>query len=300
MRTAVAVDAHQVAPGRFPPALSPRRSKAATRKKDNNNIRYSRIPQRVPRRNKALKLFHGNFVTDSAMPTKLLNLCAYEDERELMHMLYSNVHYDPPHRAELFIVVTMYNEDDTLFARTMHGVMKIIAYLCKRDRRETWGEDCWKRVIVFIINDGRRKINSRTLMAIAAFQERIATNGVNGKPVSVHIYEYFTQIVVTKPNKIEGAEMGIFLVQIIFCLKEKNEKINSHCWFFNAFGHILQLGFDMNSNVGDTCGEIVAFKGKYGQTLPNTLVASQNFECKMSDILDKLSYVDGNRIIAIV
>ncbi|KAH9073616.1 chitin synthase-domain-containing protein [Lactarius deliciosus] len=167
--------------------------------------------------------------------------------------------------------MTMYNEDDTLFARTMHGVMKIIAHLLKRDRSKTWGEDCWKR--------------------------RIATDGVNGKPVSVHIYEYFTQIAVTKPNKIEGAERGIFLVQIIFCLKEKNEKeISSHRWLFNAFGHILQLniyrlwkGFDINSNVGDTCGEIVAFKGKYGQTLPNPLVAAQNVECKMSDILDKLS-----------
>ncbi|KAH9031109.1 chitin synthase N-terminal-domain-containing protein [Lactarius pseudohatsudake] len=39
------------------------------------------------------------------------------------------VHYDLPRRTELFIVMTMYNEDDTLFARTMHGVMNNIAYL---------------------------------------------------------------------------------------------------------------------------------------------------------------------------
>lgn len=129
--------------------------------------------------------------------------------------------------------------------------------------------------------------------------------------------------------KIEGAERGLVPVQIIFCLKEKNQKkINSHRWFFNAFGPILQpnvcvlldvgtmpgptsiyhlwKAFDINSNVGGACGEIVALKGKYGQNLINPLgkyfsllslalsdpclynvVAAQNFEYKMSNILDK-------------
>jgi cellulose synthase/poly-beta-1,6-N-acetylglucosamine synthase-like glycosyltransferase len=99
-------------------------------------------------------------------------------------------------------------------------------------------------------------------------------------------------------------------VQIIFCLKEENQKkINSHRWFFNAFGPILEpnvcilldvgtmpgptsiyhlwKAFDINSNVGGACGEIVALKGKYGQNLINPLVAAQNFEYKMSNILDK-------------
>ena len=77
-------------------------------------------------------------------------------------------------------------------------------------------------------------------------------------------------------------------------VKEKNQKkINSHRWFFNAFGPILQpnvcvlldvgtmpgptsiyhlwKAFDINSNVGGACGEIVALKGKYGQNLINPL-----------------------------
>jgi hypothetical protein len=90
----------------------------------------------------------------------------------------------------------MYNEDDTLFARTMHGVMKNIAYLCKRDRSKIWGKDGWKKVVICIVSDGRQKINSRTLSAIAAigaYQEGVATNVVNGKEVSAHIYEYTTQ-----------------------------------------------------------------------------------------------------------
>ena len=115
---------------------------------------------------------------------------------------------------------------------------------------------------------------------------------------------------------MEGAEKGIVPVQVIFCLKEKNQKkINSHRWFFNAFGPILQpnvcvlldvgtmpgptsiyhlwKAFDINSNVGGACGEIVALKGKYGQYLINPLVAAQNFEYKMSNILDKPLYVPG-------
>jgi chitin synthase len=124
-------------------------------------------------------------------------------------------------------------------------------------------------------------------------------------------------------------------VQIIFCLKEKNQKkINSHRWFFNAFGPILQpivcvlldvgtmpgpgsiyhlwKSFDLNSNVGGACGEIVALKGKYWEKLWNPLgpssvqlgtnssffdlvldnaVAAQNFQYKMSNILDKPLYV---------
>jgi chitin synthase len=50
-------------------------------------------------------------------------------------------HQDLPRRTELFIVMTVYNEDDSLFTRTMHGVMK--NNLCKRDRSKIWGKDDW-------------------------------------------------------------------------------------------------------------------------------------------------------------
>ncbi len=86
-------------------------------------------------------------------------------------------------------------------------------------------------------------------------------------------------------NDLENG-VSIVPVQVIFCLKEKNKgKINSHRWFFNAFGPILEpnvcvlldvgtvpgptsichlwKAFDANKNVGGACGEITVSKGKY-------------------------------------
>lgn len=140
-------------------------------------------------------------------------MCPNRTDREFTHMRYSaatcdpndfkdsgftlrQVHYEPPRRTELFIVMTMYNEDEGLFCRTMDGVIKNVAHLCSRDRSKTWGKDGWTKVVVCIVSDGRAKINSRTLSVIAAmgaYQEGIAKNIVNGKAVTAHIYEYTTQ-----------------------------------------------------------------------------------------------------------
>ncbi|KIM21150.1 glycosyltransferase family 2 protein [Serendipita vermifera MAFF 305830] len=299
---------------------------------DDSNIRYGRIPQRVPRRYKTKKryeLFHGNLVIDNEVPSKLLDMCPQKTEREFKFMRYTAATcdpndfksegytlrpamYEPARKTELFIVMTMYNEDEELFCRTMSGVMKNIQHLITRERSKTWGKDGWKKVVVCIVSDGRSKINSRTLSVIAAmgaYQDGVAKNAVNGKPVTAHIYEYTSQIAVAPPAKI-GPQKEHAPIQILFCLKEKNQKkINSHRWFFNAFGPILEpnvcvlldvgtmpgptsiyhlwKSFDINSNVGGACGEIVAMKGKWGSNLLNPLVAAQNFEYKMSNILDK-------------
>ncbi|GAA5893025.1 hypothetical protein JCM5296_003407 [Sporobolomyces johnsonii] len=296
-------------------------------------VRYGRIPQRQPRRYKTIKrvqLFHGNLVLDCQVPPKLLERCPRKDDREFTHMRYTAITCDPdeflneryalrqilyetPRRTELFIVLTMYNEDEVLFCRTMHGVMKNIQHLCERNRSKTWGADGWKKVVVCIVSDGRAKINARTLSVLAAmgvYQDGVAKNVVAGKPVTGHLYEYTTQVSVDPDLKMKSAERGIVPVQICFLLKEKNaKKINSHRWFFNAFGPILQPNvcvlldvgtqpgptsiyklwktFDLNSNVGGACGEIVALKGKYYRNLLNPLVAAQNFEYKISNILDK-------------
>jgi chitin synthase len=97
---------------------------------------------------------------------------------------------------------------------------------------------------------------------------------------------------------------------MMFCLKQKNsKKINSHRWLFNAFGRILNPevcilldagtkpgpksllalweGFYNDKDLGGACGEIHAMLGKGWKNLLNPLIAVQNFEYKISNILDK-------------
>ncbi|KAH9012179.1 chitin synthase N-terminal-domain-containing protein [Lactarius pseudohatsudake] len=255
----------------------------------NNNIYYGRIPQRVPRCTKTpkrLELFHDNFVLDSAVPTKLVNLCTYKDEREFTHRRYSaatgdpndfkdngfalrQVHYDPSRRTELFTLMAMYNEDDTLFARTMHGVMKNI--------------------------------------------EGTATNVANGNPVSAHIYEYTTQIAVTESNQIEGAEKGITPVQIIFCGSASGEEpeedqlriagsstplarfsCQTFAFFLTSERGLVQARSTIPGRRSTSTQ--TANMGRHGLT-PSGWLRKFNIsklEYKMSNILDKSLYVSGH------
>ena len=97
---------------------------------------------------------------------------------------------------------------------------------------------------------------------------------------------------------------------MMFCLKQRNaKKINSHRWLFTAFGRILNPeivilldagtkpgpksllalweSFYNDKNLGGACGEIHAMLGHGWKNLLNPLVAAQNFEYKISNILDK-------------
>lgn len=286
-----------------------------------------RAPQMV---RKEVQLINGELVLECKIPTILYSFLPRRDEVEFTHMRYTAVTCDPDdfvdkgynlrqcigrttRETELFICITMFNEDEIGFTRTMHAVMKNISHFCSRSRSRTWGETGWQKIVVCIISDGREKIHPRTLDALAAmgvYQHGIAKNYVNNRAVQAHVYEYTTQVSLDSDLKFKGAEKGIVPCQIIFCLKEKNQrKLNSHRWFFNAFGKalnpnvciLLDVGtrpggtslyhlwkaFDTDSNVAGACGEIKAMKGRLGSNLLNPLVASQNFEYKMSNILDK-------------
>ncbi|CAK7264655.1 Chitin synthase, class 2 [Sporothrix epigloea] len=279
---------------------------------------------------KAVQLIDGKLVLECKIPTILFSFLPRRDEIEFTHMRYTAVTCDPDdfvergyklrqsigrtaRETELFICVTMYNENAYDFTRTMHAVMKNIAHFCGRNKSRTWGELGWQKIVVCVVSDGREKIHPRTLDALAAmgvYQHGIAKNFVNQKAVQAHVYEYTTQVSLDSDLKFKGAEKGIVPCQMIFCLKERNQrKLNSHRWFFNAFGRslnpnvciLLDVGtrpgsnslyhlwkaFDTDSNVAGACGEIKAMKGRFGGNLLNPLVASQNFEYKMSNILDK-------------
>lgn len=221
-------------------------------------------------------------------------------------------------KTELMIIVTMYNEDDVLFARTMTGVFENIEYMCNGAGKlgGTFGKDGWKKIVVCIVSDGRAKIDERTkalLTTLGVYQDGIATEKVNDKRVTAHIYEYTTRvgIHVTKNDMVETRPGQNCPVQLLFCLKEANAgKLNSHRWAFQAFGKALmepnicvlldagtrpgktsiyQLyrAFQLDLNCGGACGEIKAMLGKSGRKVLNPIVATQNFEYKMSNILDK-------------
>lgn len=279
---------------------------------------------------KEVRLINGELILECKIPTILYSFLPRRDDIEFTHMRYTAVTCDPDdfidrgyklrqnigrtsRETELLICVTMYNENELDFTRTMHGIMKNIAHFCSRNKSRTWGKDGWEKVVVCIIADGRQKAHPRTLDALAAmgvYQDGIAKNLVNSRPVTAHVYEYTTQVSLDADLRFKGAEKGIVPCQMIFCMKERNQKkLNSHRWLFNAFGRalkpnvciLLDVGtkpgekslyhlwkaFDKDSTVGGAAGEIKAGKGKAWLGLLNPLVASQNFEYKMSNILDK-------------
>ncbi|KAI3325904.1 glycosyltransferase family 2 protein [Xylariaceae sp. AK1471] len=221
--------------------------------------------------------------------------------------------------TELLIAITYYNEDKVLFSRTLHGVMQNIRDIVNLKKSTFWnkGGPAWQKIVVCFVFDGIEKADKQTLDVLATigcFQDGVVKKEVNGKETVAHIFEYTTQLSVTPNQQLirptDDSPQTIPPVQMIFCLKQKNsKKINSHRWLFNAFGRILNPevcilldagtkpgtksllalweGFYNDKDLGGACGEIHAMLGKGGKKLLNPLVAVQNFEYKISNILDK-------------
>jgi len=78
-------------------------------------------------------------------------------------------------------------------------------------------------------------------------------NKVNDKEVTAHLFEYTTSFALDPNLHFKYPDKGIVPTQIIFCMKEKNQKkINSHRWFFNAFGPMLQVSEEVTGKVQRT------------------------------------------------
>jgi cellulose synthase/poly-beta-1,6-N-acetylglucosamine synthase-like glycosyltransferase len=102
------------------------------------------------------------------------------------------------------------------------------------------------QVVVCIVADGRKKIHPRvldclTLLGVYQSGDHMK-NMVNKKEVTAHLFEYTTTFALDPNLHFRYPDKGIVPTQIIFCMKEKNQKkINSHRWFFNAFAPMLQV-----------------------------------------------------------
>ena len=221
--------------------------------------------------------------------------------------------------TELLIAITYYNEDKVLTARTLHGVMQNIRDIVNLKKSEFWnkGGPAWQKIVVAMVFDGIDPCDKDTLDVLATigiYQDGVMKRDVDGKETVAHVFEYTTQLSVTANQQLirpqADSTNALPPVQMLFCLKQKNsKKINSHRWLFNAFGRILNPevvilldagtkpgtksllalweAFYNDKDLGGACGEIHAMLGKGWKKLLNPLVAAQNFEYKISNILDK-------------
>ncbi|CAG7924860.1 unnamed protein product [Penicillium olsonii] len=221
--------------------------------------------------------------------------------------------------TELLIAITYYNEDKVLTARTLHGVMQNVRDIVNLKKTEFWnrGGPAWQKIVVCLVFDGIDPCDKNTLDVLATigvFQDGVMKQDVDGRETVAHIFEYTTQLSITPKQELvrpyKDNPMNLPPVQMMFCLKNKNtKKINSHRWLFNAFGRILNpeicilidagtrpgpksllalwQAFYNDKNLGGACGEIHALLGHRWKKLLNPLVAAQNFEYKISNILDK-------------
>ncbi|EJD01146.1 chitin synthase [Fomitiporia mediterranea MF3/22] len=289
-----------------------------------------------------VKLTQGNFIAEYLVPTAVHNAIEPKwkttNTTEFSHMRYTAATCDPDEFTEangyslrtkmynrstdLLIAITSYNEDKTLYARTLHGVMLNIRDICKTKASKYWrrtaeeGVPGWQRICVALIVDGLEPMDKSVLDVLATvgvYQDGVMKKQIDGKETIGHIFEYTTQLSVDPTPQLilpHGEDPNNLVpVQIIFVLKAKNQKkINSHRWLFHAIGKILEPeicvlidagtkpghksiyylweAFYNDPHLGGACGEIHAMI-KGGKKLLNPLVAAQNFEYKMSNILDK-------------
>jgi len=123
--------------------------------------------------------------------------------------------------------------------------------------------------------------------------------------------KYTTQMrLEIKGGRVKTVSTGAVPCQIIFCLKEKNQKkVNSHRWALQAFGRIVDpklcVFLDISTEPGPTsiyhlwkafnqhptCGGVSAFtrvlQGQSQNVITDPVLAAQNFEYRTWNTLDR-------------
>lgn len=100
--------------------------------------------------------------------------------------------------TELLIAVTSYNEDKTLYSRTLHGVMLNIRDICRTKQSKYWrrsaeeGVPGWQRITVALIVDGLEAMDKTVLdllATIGVYQDGVMKKQIDGKDTVAHIFE---------------------------------------------------------------------------------------------------------------
>jgi chitin synthase len=94
--------------------------------------------------------------------------------------------------TELLIAITYYNEDKTLTARTLHGVMQNIRDIVNLKKSEFWnkGGPAWQKIVVALVFDGIDPCDKDTLDVLATvgvYQDGVMKRDVDGKETIAHI-----------------------------------------------------------------------------------------------------------------
>jgi len=101
-------------------------------------------------------------------------------------------------QTDMLIAVTSYNEDKTLYSRTLHGVMLNIRDICKTKQSKYWrrtaeeGSPGWQRITVALIVDGLEPMDKTVLdilSTVGVYQDGVMKKQVDGKDTVAHIFE---------------------------------------------------------------------------------------------------------------
>ncbi|KAF8983562.1 chitin synthase N-terminal-domain-containing protein [Cyathus striatus] len=167
--------------------------------------------------------------------------------------------YESARETKLFIVITMYNEDRELFYRSLRGVFRILLTLQLSRTKHGTGqlaESC----------NPSPDVGEERIANVPPIQLPFGLKEQNQK----------------RSTLIDGSSMLLdpsYSQMFVSCLT--SERCQDQTPSIICGKHSMLIP------TRGACGEIVAMKGNYGANLFNPLVAAQNFEYKMSNILDK-------------
>jgi chitin synthase len=113
--------------------------------------------------------------------------------------------------TELLIAVTSYNEDKTLYARTLHGVMLNIRDICKTKQSKYWrrsaeeGVPGWQKITVALVVDGLEAMDKTVLDILATvgvYQDGVMKKQVDDMDTVAHIFEVCSRFSAISPELI--------------------------------------------------------------------------------------------------